>query len=406
MEKGILENIEDSDCNKQNTLEKVITQLKGAGKSKKIIDIEEYLNERFEGLECELSDSEDLLKYSHLPFEDEDYEYLFSIIHQTYSRGEPYFLFELDALIKPFNEFWIDIKENLSTKKRDSSCYKYQFSYNKENFVEDNKGSIRINYTQYRVYSTSNGLQRSGETNYGYFDCEFRLEKKVMLIGTGNKILAQTFYNYLCDNFYTQLSLKPFKLMPYQFNYKGPMEANRVTIFFLALITKCIQDERHIINDYKKIGFYNPSGQHVKSIKLSGNALLDSIEVAEQIKNGLTLKLLEFNMTWVINPTLKVTADIVIDSQSIMKIIIKEIDNFNFKSDILLYIYNKMKELISTGISSTIAFEIFDNYINKTSKKSNLEKNKLINDVTKKLISDTTLNNHSDIITKILEEFR
>lgn len=387
-------------------LSKIVNELRGSGKDKKIIDIEEYINDKFNDTECELIEAQDLLKYSNLPFQDDDFDALFGILHQTYSRGEPYFLFEIESVNVLQNNLIENIKKHFLVKQRYSVCRKYEFAFEKVAYNDSNSAAIRIKYKQFQVISTTDGLQSGNELRYGHFDCEFMFDKNMLLIGTGNRMLAKAFFDYLTSNFYMQINLVPFKLMQHKFNYNGPMDGNRLTIFFLELVTNYIKDNTHIINDYKKIGFYNSRGQQVKNIKLAGNDLLNSLEVAEQVKNGLTLKLVEFNMTWIVNSKLRINADIVINSESIMKIIIKEINIPSYKTEILMYVYNKIKNLTIDGISYDTAASITDNYINKVVKKQKIEKSVLIGEIRLKLLEEPQLKPLAMVIDTILNEFR
>jgi len=69
--------------NKEGSLEEIFNQiisaLKGPNVGKKLLDIENYLNDRYQEINFELSSSEDLLNYSSINLESEDIDMLLEL---------------------------------------------------------------------------------------------------------------------------------------------------------------------------------------------------------------------------------------------------------------------------------------------------------------------------------------
>ena len=103
----------------------------------------------------------------------------------------------------------------------------------------------------------------------------------------------------------------------------------------------------------------------LKSIKVGGNNLLNATEVAEQIRNGFNLKLVEFTMLWGLSNDTFLKVTISITMQDVLKITIINSENYAYNEEIVKYIFNKIVELQNQGITLGTATDVLSRYFSE-----------------------------------------
>lgn len=387
-------------------INQIIKQLKGKNKDKKLVDIEQYINDTHTGVNCTLTKPEDLLNLS-VQIDDDDIEFITEIINQSYSCNFPHYLFKLESTGASINDLLQMLLQNLSGQSLISISDDVDL-YSCKLIEDSGNGNfkLQIYYRSFLTIRTLNGSQRKGEIRRGYIYCNFLFDKNILIINTGDETLARRIYDYLSRNYYTHLRIEPFLINTASVKYNGPIDADSVTVFMLELITNTLADTTHIIQDYKKIGFDNPRGQRIKTIRLGGTDLLNSDEVAEQIKNGLHLKSVELGMLWCINNQAAITSNISIQIKSSLKITISKLDNLNYMLDLVLYVYDKINSLICNGVTLGIATDILNHYFSQVMGRHRTQRYALIQEIREKLKSCSVLTPYSKNIDEVLQEFR
>ena len=214
-------------------IEEIIAGVKGLNNAKKLIDIVNYLNKKYEAGEFVLEVPEDLLGYQNFPFDADDVDVLFHIINQSYSIGDPYFIFELTLTDRTEqNQLIQNITEELNNYRL--SDYYQITNCHEINEEFPNHMSIRVHFDQYQVVSTRNGLERTYRIRYGYFDCHFLFENNILLINSGDQKLAKSMLSFFTFHFYRDLGLIPF-IIPTTYTYIGPMDANRTNSILVRI---------------------------------------------------------------------------------------------------------------------------------------------------------------------------
>lgn len=400
-----MENIE-----KTKLLKSVIESIKYKGVNKKLELIEEYINDTFPDTKCELNKKDDILKYCDLPFESEDFDNMFYIINQSFSLGDPYYLHnltfvngsKLEQLEKQVKQL---IEKDYVYETEEFTLYDFSV-----NFFDNNELELCVKYDRYATRKAPNGrLERVGDKpmNYGEIMYIFKPQNQLLLIKTGDRKINNIAFELINKNFYPILKIDSFKLLDKDINYSGPDDAKKTTVFLLELITKYLKDDTHLILGHSKVGFKNPQASRVNTLVVGGNNLLQDVAIADQVASQATLKNLEMQLMWIYdqrnNATVKTT--FAINVEGAVKIVIKEITNQYLSLDIINYIFTKMFDLLQSDIkinSPSILMHYFPHVLSARKVRENL----LLDNVRSKLLKDFTLNQHKDIIDRIINELK
>lgn len=384
-------------------LDSLVTELGKANKHKRLAAIEEYINEMYPNADCVLAEPSDLLNYSNLGFTEQDLDAFFEIVNQSFPQGEPYFVFNMqlvqgitsDVLIAHINSSFVavDISEE------------YRLTASAVSLDTEVHGTLKFRYEQYKVITTRTGRERDNERklSFGEVTCEFLFLKNILLVNAGDQRLGKITYDYLKDNFYNMVNVTILKVDETSFRYEGPREVNQKTVFHLELITNKLIDDTHAITDYRKLGFENLRNQRVKTIKLGGSDLLNSTEVAEQVKNQFTLKLSEIRMSWVVTPDLAVFAVVALYSGHMVKIVLRDISNENYKFDVVLHVVDKIRELLAAGITLVTTSTLLNHYFTGVVARQRTQELALITSVREKMLTDPSLQSSAEPINNFFD---
>lgn len=395
---------------KKILLKSVIDSLKFRGSSKKLEVIQEYLADNFPETKFELKKKEDLLQYSELQLEAEDFDNIFYLINQSFPIGEPYFLHKLEIIN---NSTLNDIKQRFDQLINQPNAYEteeftlYDIT---ENFYDSKQLEVSVKYDKYSTRRViTGGIERSGDkpTNYGEIIYIFKPNSNLLLIKTGDKRNNSVAYDLLDTNFYDIINIDFLKLSESDINYIGPDDAKKTTIFLLELITKHLKDDNHIIIGHTKVGFKNPSATRLKTLIVGGNNLLSDDAIADQVSNQATLKNVEMQLLWIYDQRndINVKATFSISIEGAIKITIKEISQQGLSVELIEYIYDRIFDLLQHDIVIK-GPSVLTHYFPQIISRRKIRENMILDDIGNRLLKDLTLQQYKDIIIKIINELK
>lgn len=394
---------------KSKKLESVIDALKYRGSLKKLEVIEEYIADTFPDAKCEIHKKEDLLNYSELPLEDEDFDNIFYLINQSFPIGEPYYLHKLEFINKSTLN---DVKQRFEKLIDDEYSFRteeftlYDFT---ENFYDGSELEISAKYDRYSTRHIPGGTERVNDkpVSYGEITYIFKPISHLLLIKIGDKKINTIAFNLLVAEFYDLISVDFFKLSESNINYAGPNDAKKITIFLLELITKHLADETHIIAGHTKVGFKNPSASRLKTLIVGGNNLLSDDAIADQVSDQASLKSVEMQVLWIYdkrnNINIRVTFSINVEGP--IKITIKEISQQGLSVDIIKYVYERIFDLLEHDIIIS-GPSVLTHYFPQVISRRKIRENIILDSVCNKLLKDLTLNKYKNNIIEIINELK
>lgn len=129
--------------------------------------------------------------------------------------------------------------------------------------------------------------------------------------------------------------------------------------------------------------------------------MLNATEVAEQIRNGFNLKLVEFTMLWGLSNDAFLKVTIAITMQDVLKITIINSENYAYNEEIVKYIFNKIVELQNQGITLGTATSVLTKYFsgieNRLKMQIKIDRNNCIEELKKY----SELEGHIELIKQI-----
>ena len=374
----------------------------GKNKEKKIMGIQNYLRQRLGKEELTITEVDELDNIIG-DLENDDFENMFDIITEKYNDNYPYYIYRYGFKTGKTIE---ELKERIKEQFKECSCQKCSEKIDITAIVCNESidtFELIINYKIYNLKPSMVGKVRESAEKRARGRITFLKKDGLALFGIGELKHTKDLYKFFLDNYIDIISFEPYALTEHSFKYEGPIENDRITVFLLELITNKLFEEGKVeINNYSRMGFSklkNTDG--LKSIKVGGNNLLNATEVAEQIRNGFNLKLVEFTMLWGLSKDTFLKVTIAITMQDVLKITIINSENYAYNEEIVKYIFNKIVELQNQGISLGTATSVLSKYFsgieNRLKMQIRIDRNNCIEELRK----HSELEEHIDLIRKI-----
>lgn len=378
----------------------------GKNKEKKIERIQSFIREKFGNDEITIREIDDLEKLDN-ELEDNDFENMYDIITEKYNDNYPYFVFKYEFSRDKNLQHWKNIIQE-QFKENDKLKCSNNIDIVKLSIIETAKGFfLDINYLIYDLKPTMDGKVRDVNTaKRAKGRIIFLNNEQLALFTIGDYKHTKDLYNFFIRNYIDTISFTPYHLNENSFKYDGPIENDRITVFLLELVTNAITEQGKVeISDYTKIGFSNLKNKEgLNTIKVGGSNLLNASEVAEQIRNGFKLKLVEFTVIWFLDKerTMKINVSIML--KDILKITIVKSDNYTYNEDVVKYLFEKIVALAEKGISLKKANTILSTYFSKIESRLKMQIKLDRENCLEKLKEYKELNDHMELIKKIYDE--
>ena len=378
----------------------------GKNKDKKIERIQLFIREKFGNDEIIIREIEDLEKLDN-DLEDNDFENMYDIITEKYNDNYPYYVFKYSFIgDKSFGD-WKNIIQAQFKENNKLKCSN-NIDIVKLSIIETAKGFfLDINYLIYDLKPTMDGKVRDINTaKRAKGRIIFLNNEKLALFTIGDYKHTKDLYGFLIRNYIDIINFTPYYLNENSFKYDGPIENDRITVFLLELVTNAVIEQGKVeISDYTKIGFSNLQNKEgLNTIKVGGSNLLNASEVAEQIRNGFKLKLVEFKVIWFLDKERTIKINVSIMLKDILKITIVKSDNYAYNEDIVKYLFEKIVALAEKGISLKKANTILSTYFSKIESRLKMQIKLDREKCLEKLKEYKELNDHMKLIEKIYDE--
>lgn len=377
----------------------------GKNKEKKINGIQNFLQHRLGRKDFQITkidEIEDIIDQ----LEDSDFENMFDIITEKYNDNYPYYIYKFffrnEKTIK-------DFKDRITEQFRDGNSQRCSEKIDICSIsCNDNENNFEL-IIKYKIYNLKPSMDGKVRENLGRRargKIVFLKDDGLALFGIGELKHVKDLYKFFIDNYIDIISFEPYALTENSFRYDGPIENDKITIFLLELITNKLFEKGKVeINNYSRMGFAKPKNPDgLRSIKVGGNNLLNATEVAEQIRNGFNLKLVEFTMLWGLSKDTFLKVTITITMQDVLKITIVNSDNYAYNEEVVKYIFNRIIELQNQGITLGTAANVLTKYFsgieNRLKMQLKIDRDRCI----EKLKKYPEIKEHIKLIEKIYSE--
>ena len=380
---------------------KKIFRIMGKNKEKKFMGIQEYLRQKFNKDDIVISKVDDIELYKD-ELDDTDLENIIDIINEKYFNNYPFYIYNyIEKVENIVKELENNIEEQFE-KGEIKISERYDF---KKMRVIDKKEEIiiELKYTIYELVPSIDGKVRGKNSKNGKGKISFIKNSAIVLFEVGDIGISNEIYKFFTTDYSDIVEITPYSLNSNSFNYDGPTDNDKMTVFLLELITNKIkEDSKCDVINYSKMGFSNLKNKDgLNRIRVGGCNLLNAYEVAEQIRNGFNLKMVEFTIVWIINKDTAINISINIMLQDVLKITITKSDNYMYNIDIIKYLYEKIDNLKAEGITLGKANSILQKYFSKVENRLKMQIELDRNMCLERLAEDKELEKYMDKIKEI-----
>jgi hypothetical protein len=305
-----------------------IFQLLDKEEDKKIEVIRLYLL-MHHGVRTSFVDKQGLASY--LRTEEIDIDMLigiYDVLDQTFSRGYPNFVFEFDLNEEvTFNNLKDKIEQCLPSM--DEKSYKDDvFIFIKRvGIVTILDGSILkfpVTYEKFKEQIDFGGVKTRGESeSRSTFDVIFDSVAGLCYIQCGDRNQSNAVHKVIQKHVTrTFKAFQPFSVSRKKREtvVENEYALDKQTIILLDFMQKSINVHGHEINDYLSVAFANKNQEKkVRSVRLSGNNLLESYEVGDRVRLGDQIKSVRFQLRFKADSGAYEIVNVFIDFQATIK---------------------------------------------------------------------------------------
>jgi hypothetical protein len=275
-----------------------------------------------------ISSVEDLANY--LRTNDVDTDLLigiFDVLDQTFSRGYPNFVFEYelnDGMTLTNLKNKIETCLPFEEEKNYNDSFVYIKRVGEVIIVDNSLLKVPVTYEKYKEEMEFGGTKKRGEEeSKTTFDVVFDSVTKLCYIQCGERNQSNATHKV-----FQKHVTRIFKyFLPFSFSKKknstvveNEFQLDKQTIILLDYIESSINQDGHEINDYLSVAFANKNQEKkVRSVRLSGNNLLDSYEVGDRVRLGDLIKSVRFQMRFKTGENSIEMVNVSIDFQATIK---------------------------------------------------------------------------------------
>ncbi|MFD1675945.1 hypothetical protein [Alicyclobacillus fodiniaquatilis] len=364
---------------------KFIMKLMSTNQKKKFQLIQSFIRKNFRDVDGfdELSELEvDLHKLTDDALAD-----LYEFMDQTYSQGQPYFIYEF--CLKD-NVTQQNLKEKIETGLPQNKSLSVDNKYPRVEItriseVEYHENHcLRFSITYEQFVETPRRQSDTGEESKAKtsLDVIFDFQSSLLYFTCGeNKYALATkrvIMHYLLDTFshFSAFSMtSSVKKTKFEGDFSNLSKQSIVTLDYLD---SSVEKNNYEITNYLRIAFSNVTSEKVKGVRLSGSNLFESIEMAERIRFGDTIKSVKFTLrhhrvTTSQNLTGSGTSSAVrMDFTNSLKILFSDDENVALHIDFVRHLMATLKESLQKIYTETDVKTKIQPLIERAEAKDNL----------------------------------
>lgn len=356
--------------NLSEDIQRIIEMTKGRTVDKKLACIQQHMRINH-GINWALNDPETLeLKLRENDIDPELIAEIYELLDQSFVQGSPYFIYQFTLLNNKDEQFLKQEIERILELNKEVAPLQNNFTYIKRvTDVEHRHGDFISFSLFYEHFDTAlkpgegkvKGVSIEKTTFEVFFDfkahyCYFKCGDRKHMTFT-QKYLSQSIRNLSLISF--TLSSKSKAV-----TFEGDIQFNKQTAIIFDLLEAQMDKGNFIITDYLGITFGNAKSDKVKAVKLGGNNLFESYEVAERMRFQDRIKSIKFQLVKQFTTggnTSAVTSDVRIDFPSTLKIVFSKMSNNAYQRDYIHHILSQLNiSLTKTHKASEIDERIKD----------------------------------------------
>ncbi|MGK9251803.1 hypothetical protein [Paenibacillus humicus] len=337
---------------------RIIEMVRGRTEEKKLAFIQHHLRTNYD-LNWRLNDVDTLeSQLRSAGLEPDVYAELYDLLDQSFSIGNPYFIYEFrlknnmqQSQLAELIEVCLPIREAVSP---------FQGIFTSVTRISDieNVAADYLSFTvKYELYNSNpvvGGGRTQGElVDRTTFDVYFDFQTSLCYIKSGDRKQSSTVDRYLKRN------IVNLELISYSLHTKAKnteIQGDLQYHLHSAIIFH--------ITDYLGITFINNNSDKVRSVRLGGTNLFESFEVAERLQFGDKIKSIKFQLSLRINTgnqTTAVLGTVRIDFTGVLKIVLTNMTNNVYQRDYVQHIIARLNAaLTKTHQASDIEARIRD----------------------------------------------
>lgn len=252
---------------------------------------------------------------------------IFDVLDQTFSRGYPSFVFEYvlnDGMTLTNLKDKIDTCLPFETEKSYNDSFVFIKRAGDVAILDNNILKVPVTFEKYKEETEFGGTKKKGDLeNKTTFDVVFDSVTNLCYIQCGERIQSNATHKVF-QRHVTRIfkSFIPFSFSKKKINtvVENEFQLEKQTIILLDYIEKSINQHGHEINDYLSIAFANKNQEKkVRSVRLSGNNLLESYEVGDRVRLGDLIKSVRFQMRFKTGENSIEMVNVSIDFQATIK---------------------------------------------------------------------------------------
>ncbi|WNB93422.1 hypothetical protein [Bacillus sp. NEB1478] len=338
MSTDIEENVETiviQNVDKDKEIERIESLLEK--ETEKKLDVVKHYLLRHHGVNQAISNVEQLKTY--LRTDDVDEEILIGIyeeLDQSFSQGYPNFIYEYKLNDgNALNELKTKIETCLplnAEKTYRENIYTYIKRVGEVTILDGDLLKFPVTYEKFKERVDFGGLKSKGDSeSKTTFDVVFDSSTELCFIQCGEKTQANVAYRVIHKHV-TRIfnSFDPFSVSRKKLRTTVENEhaLDKQTIILLDYIEKTINEDGHEINDYLSVAFANKKqNKKVRSVRLSGNNLLESYEVGDRVRLGDQIKSVRFQLRFQTGENMIEMVNVSVDFQATLKIKYTNLNN-------------------------------------------------------------------------------
>ncbi|MFV2048485.1 hypothetical protein ACEWK1_14035 [Metabacillus sp. YM-086] len=261
---------------------------------------------------------------------------IYDVLDQTFSRGYPNFIFEfqLDEEVT-LNNLKDKIEQCLPSMEEKSYKDDVFIFIKRIGIVTILDGSILkfpVTYEKFKEQVDFGGVKTKGESeSRSTFDVIFDSVTRLCYIQCGDRNQSTAVHKVIQKHVTrTFKTFHPFSVSRKKREtvVENEYALDKQTIILLDFMQKSINVHNHEINDYLSVAFANKNQEKkVRSVRLSGNNLLESYEVGDRVRLGDQIKSVRFQLRFKTESDAYEIVTVYIDFQATLKIQYSNLQN-------------------------------------------------------------------------------
>ncbi|MBM6385240.1 MAG: hypothetical protein JSY10_14830 [Paenibacillus sp.] len=343
--------------NVREDIKKIVGMTRGRTQEKKLACIQDYLRVNYQ-INWNLGSLEDLEeKLIELTNEPDIISDLYELLDQSFTQGYPLFIYEFSLLNNQTEDYLRTSIECCFPLNVEYNPSQQSYTYIKRTtpieYIAGDLLKFSVMYEHYDEKPLIGGTSTKGNLeervtmevffdfriNYCFFKCG---DKKHMLCI--QKYLARSVRYLALETFSITNKIKTVK-------FEGEIPVHKQTALILDLLEEQINFNNYSINDYLGITFENRKSSKVRAVKLSGNNLFESYELAERMRyhdkiKSIKLQLVRLQKNGGGSDT-TVIATVRIDFPGALKIVFTSMPNTVYSRDFIHHIISRLNVTLS-----------------------------------------------------------